>query len=98
MEYRNLGKSGLKISALSFGSWVTFDNQLKDKSALSCMQMAYERGVNFFDNAEAYANGKSEILMGKVLNKLDNISDMETENQVVSEYEGGNIDIDWEAL
>ena len=70
MEYRNLGKSGLKISALSFGSWVTFDNQLKDKSALSCMQMAYEHGVNFFDNAEAYANGKSEILMGKVLKKL----------------------------
>ena len=70
MEYRNLGKSGLKISSLSFGSWVTFDNQLKDKSALSCMQMAYEHGVNFFDNAEAYANGKSEILMGKVLKKL----------------------------
>jgi len=70
MEYRNLGKTGLKISALSFGSWVTFVNQLKEKSALSCMQMAYEHGVNFFDNAEAYANGKSEILMGKILKKL----------------------------
>ena len=70
MEYRNLGKSGLKVSALSFGSWVTFVNQLTEKTALSCMSMAYENGVNFFDNAEAYASGKSEILMGKVLKKL----------------------------
>ena len=70
MEYRNLGKSGLKISALSFGSWITFVNQLTDKTALSCMSMAYEHGINFFDNAEAYANGKSEILMGKILKKL----------------------------
>jgi len=70
MEYRNLGKSGLKISALSFGSWVTFVNQLKEQSALSCMQMAYEHGINFFDNAEAYASGKSEVLMGKILKKL----------------------------
>jgi len=70
MEYRNLGKSGLKVSALSFGSWVTFVNQLTEKTALSCMSMAYDQGVNFFDNAEAYAGGKSEILMGKVLKKL----------------------------
>ena len=70
MEYRNLGKSGLKVSALSFGSWVTFVNQLTEKTALSCMSLAYEQGVNFFDNAEAYAEGKSEILMGKVLKKL----------------------------
>ena len=70
MEYRNLGKSGLKISALSFGSWITFVNQLTERTALSCMSMAYEHGVNFFDNAEAYANGKSEILMGKILKKL----------------------------
>ena len=70
MEYRNLGKSGLKVSALSFGSWVTFVNQLTEKTALSCMSMAYDHGVNFFDNAEAYAGGKSEILMGKVLKKL----------------------------
>ena len=69
MEYRKLGNSGLKISELSFGSWVTFVNQLKEKSALSCMEMAYNNGVNFFDNAEAYANGKSEILMGKILKK-----------------------------
>ena len=70
MEYRNLGPSGLKISELSFGSWVTFVNQLKEKQATDCMALAYERGVNFFDNAEAYASGKSEILMGKILKKL----------------------------
>jgi len=71
MEYRNLGNSGLKISELSFGSWVTFVNQLGQKQALECMAFAYEQGVNFFDNAEAYASGDSEILMGKVLNKLN---------------------------
>ena len=70
MEYRNLGNSGLKTSELSFGSWVTFVNQLNEKTAMNCMAMAYERGVNFFDNAEAYASGKSEILMGKILKKL----------------------------
>ena len=71
MEYRNLGNSGLKISELSFGSWVTFVNQLGQKQALECMAFAYEQGVNFFDNAEAYASGDSEILMGKLLNKLN---------------------------
>ena len=71
MEYRNLGKSGLKISELSFGSWVTFVNQLNEKDAMDCMAYAYENGVNFFDNAEAYASGKSEILMGEILKKLN---------------------------
>ena len=70
MKYRNLGDSGLKISELSFGSWVTFVNQLKEKEAMECMSYAYERGVNFFDNAEAYASGESEVLMGNILNKL----------------------------
>ena len=70
MEYRNLGKSGLKVSELSFGSWVTFVNQLNQKSAKECMAMAYDYGVNFFDNAEAYASGKSEVLMGKILKQL----------------------------
>ena len=70
MKYRNLGNSGLKISELSFGSWVTFVNQLKEKEAMECMSYAYERGVNFFDNAEAYASGESEVLMGNILNKL----------------------------
>jgi len=70
MKYRNLGNSGLKISELSFGSWVTFVNQLKEKEAMECMSYAYERGVNFFDNAEAYASGESEVLMGNIFNKL----------------------------
>lgn len=70
MEYRRLGSSGLKISELSFGSWVTFVNQLNQKSAMDCMAYAYEQGVNFFDNAEAYAAGQSEILMGIILKKL----------------------------
>ena len=70
MKYRNLGNSGLKISELSFGSWVTFVNQLNQNKALDCMSLAYERGVNFFDNAEVYASGKSEILMGNILKKL----------------------------
>ena len=70
MNYRNLGNSGLKVSELSFGSWVTFVNQLNEKDAMNCMALAYERGVNFFDNAEAYASGESEKLMGNILKKL----------------------------
>lgn len=70
MEYRRLGNSGLKISELSFGSWVTFVNQLNEKSAMECMSYAYNQGVNFFDNAEAYASGESEVLMGNILKKL----------------------------
>ncbi|KUG26019.1 voltage-gated potassium channel subunit beta-1 (k(+) channel subunit beta-1) (kv-beta-1) [hydrocarbon metagenome] len=69
MEYRYLGKSGLKVSALSFGSWVTFHDQLGEDVAYKCMKEAYDAGVNFFDNAEVYANGQSEVLMGKVLKK-----------------------------
>lgn len=69
MEYRYLGKSGLKVSALSFGSWVTFHDQIGEDIAFQCMKEAYDAGVNFFDNAEVYANGQSEILMGKVLEK-----------------------------
>jgi len=67
MEYRRLGSSGLQVSALSFGSWVTFDTQLQVEEAKKCMVAAYDAGVNFFDNAEAYAKGKSEIIMGEVL-------------------------------
>jgi voltage-dependent potassium channel beta subunit len=70
MEYRRLGRSGLKVSVLSFGSWVTFDAQLKDDAALACMQAAYDAGCNFFDNAEAYAGGESEAIMGRVLKQL----------------------------
>jgi voltage-dependent potassium channel beta subunit len=70
MSYRRLGRSGVKVSVLSFGSWVTFDTQLDDNLAIDCMQAAYEHGVNFFDNAEAYAGGKSEEIMGRALKKL----------------------------
>ena len=71
MEYRNLGRSGLKVSALSFGSWVTFGHQLDVDGAMDAMRTAYDAGVNFFDNAEVYAKGKSELVMGEALKKLD---------------------------
>lgn len=67
MEYRRLGKSGLQVSVLSFGSWVTFHKQIEDGSADELMGIAYENGINFFDNAEAYALGESEKMMGRVL-------------------------------
>jgi voltage-dependent potassium channel beta subunit len=69
MEYRRLGKSGLPISALSYGSWVTFSNQLDIDNALEAMTVAYDAGVNFFDNAEVYAVGQSEVVMGQALKK-----------------------------
>lgn len=71
MEYRRLGRCGLKLSALSFGSWVTFSNQVDRKGAEKMFAMAYEAGVNFFDNAEAYAQGRSEKIMGEALKRLD---------------------------
>ena len=67
MEYRRLGRSGLKVSELSFGAWVSFDNQMQVDEAQKCMIAAYDAGVNFFDNAEAYAAGKAELIMGEVL-------------------------------
>ena len=70
MEYRRLGKTGLQISALSLGSWVTFHNQIGTDSAVEAMAAAYDAGVNFFDNAEVYAGGKSEEIMGQALKKL----------------------------
>ncbi len=70
MEYRRLGSSGLKVSVLSFGSWVTFHNQLGNDTALQCMEAAWNAGVNFFDNAEVYAGGKSEAIMGEVVREL----------------------------
>ncbi len=69
MDYRFLGRSGLKVSALSFGSWVTFGDQVDEQKAYDCMKEAYEAGVNFFDNAEAYASGKSETMMGNIIKK-----------------------------
>ena len=70
MRYRRLGASGLKVSELSFGSWVTYGNQLDALAARECMAAAWDRGVNFFDNAEVYAGGKSEEIMGEALRKL----------------------------
>ena len=69
MQYRYLGKSGLKVSALSFGSWVTFNDQINEDTAYQCMKTAYDSGVNFFDNAEVYSNGQSEIMMGNIIKK-----------------------------
>jgi voltage-dependent potassium channel beta subunit len=70
MNYRRLGKSGLQVSELSFGSWITFGNQIEDGTSEALMKMAYDAGINFFDNAEAYAAGESERVMGKVIKKL----------------------------
>ncbi|MGB4594986.1 MAG: aldo/keto reductase [Anaerolineaceae bacterium] len=70
MEYRRLGKAGIKLSELSFGSWVTYHNQVDIEKAKSLMAAAWDRGVNFFDNAEAYAGGESEKIMGQALKEL----------------------------
>ena len=70
MRYRRLGMAGLKVSELSFGSWVTYGNQMDAKAARECMAAAWDHGVNFFDNAEVYAAGESERLMGEALKKL----------------------------
>jgi voltage-dependent potassium channel beta subunit len=69
MKYRRLGKSGLQVSELSFGAWVTFAQQISEKTAEKLMTIAYDSGVNFFDNAEAYAEGKAETVMGRILKR-----------------------------
>lgn len=69
MEFRRLGKSGLQVSVLSFGSWVSFSKQINDKVADELMGIAYDNGINFFDNAEVYALGESEKMMGRVIKK-----------------------------
>jgi len=70
MEYRRLGKSGLKLSVFSLGSWVTFGRQVDGAAARNMMSLAYDRGINFFDNAEVYEKGQSEVLMGEALQQL----------------------------
>jgi len=70
VEYRYLGRSGLQVSALSLGAWVTFGGQVGEETALECMTAAHDAGVNFFDNAEAYAHGNAETVMGNVLKKV----------------------------
>ena len=67
MKYRRLGSSGLKVSALSFGAWITFGKQIGNDSARQLLHAAYDAGINFFDNAEAYADGQAEIVMGGIL-------------------------------
>ncbi len=69
MQYRHLGSAGLQISALSFGAWITFGDQMDEDVAYECMEAAYDAGVNFFDNAESYAQGSAETIMGKVLKR-----------------------------
>jgi voltage-dependent potassium channel beta subunit len=70
MEYRHLGRSGLRVSVLSFGSWVTFGPQLDNQLAVKCLDAAQRAGVNFFDNAESYAGGESERIMGQAIAEL----------------------------
>src|SRR6059058_5339383 len=70
MDYRRLGRSGLQVSVLSFGSWVSFGDQLGVDTAMECLDAAQQAGVNFFDNAESYAGGKSESIMGQAIAKL----------------------------
>jgi voltage-dependent potassium channel beta subunit len=91
MEYRFLGRSGLKISALSFGSWVTFGDQVDEEAATACMREAYNAGVNFFDNAEAYAGGKAEEMMGNIIQKEGwNRSDLVLSTKIFWGGEGPN--------
>lgn len=70
MEYRRLGRSGLQVSVLSYGSWVTYANQIDTRAARECMAAAFDAGVNFFDNAEVYAAGQSEVVMGEAIKAL----------------------------
>jgi voltage-dependent potassium channel beta subunit len=70
MIYRRLGRSGLQLSALSLGSWITFANQISDDTAADLMALAYDSGVNFFDSAEVYEAGRAEIVMGKILKRM----------------------------
>jgi voltage-dependent potassium channel beta subunit len=70
MEYRFLGNSGIKVSALSYGTWVTFGDQIGEETASACLKAAYEAGVNFFDAAEAYAHGKAEVVLGRIIRKF----------------------------
>ncbi|HMD79612.1 MAG TPA: aldo/keto reductase, partial [Nitrososphaerales archaeon] len=71
MNYRRLGSAGIKLSELSLGAWVTYGGQVGEEMATKCMARAFELGMNFFDNAEAYAHGNAETVMGNVIKKLE---------------------------
>ena len=75
MKYRNLGRSGLKVSELSFGSWVTFNKQVDANLAEKMFGTCLDAGINFFDNAEGYERGQSEVVMRKALKELSNSRD-----------------------
>ncbi len=70
MKYRHLGKTGIQVSELSFGSWVTFHTQAGIDSTVTMLAAAYDAGVNFFDNADMYADGEAEVMMGKAIKDL----------------------------
>jgi voltage-dependent potassium channel beta subunit len=70
MHYRRLGRSGLKVSDISLGSWLTFGNQIEERTAIDLLHLAFDQGINFFDNADVYADGQAEIVMGKAIQGL----------------------------
>ena len=70
MNYRRMGRSGLKISEIALGAWVTFGDQIEEKTATDLVHLAYEQGVNYFDNADVYAKGRAEQVMGKAIKDL----------------------------
>ena len=78
MHYRRLGRTGLKVSEISLGAWLTFGNQIDEQTAIDLVHAAYEHGINFFDNADVYANGQAEVVMGKA------IKNMQRETLVIS--------------
>jgi len=84
MEYRNLGRTGLKVSLLSYGSWVTFGDQVDMNEAYNCIKLAYDNGCNFFDNAEVYAAGKAEIVMGQVFKRMFEQDGIQRSDLVIS--------------
>ncbi len=88
MEYRRLGKSGLKVSEFSFGAWVTFGKQVGTDAAVNLLAYAYDRGVNFFDNAEGYEQGNAERVMGEAIAQLGWIRDSYAVSSKV--FFGGN--------
>ena len=70
MNYRRLGTAGIKLSELSLGAWVTYGGQVGEEDTVRCMSAAYDLGVNFYDNAEAYAHGNAEVVMGNAIKRL----------------------------
>jgi voltage-dependent potassium channel beta subunit len=91
MQYRRLGKSGLKLSLLSYGSWLTFGKQIGDTASEELMKYAYDNGINFFDNAEIYSRGESERVMGRILNKMQWSRDSYTVSSKVFFGDGGKL-------